>query len=171
MSCSAAPVPPAGRRCPRPTSILPNGSGTGGVSGHALVRRPLRRGDACPGSDGGRQLARFRSDPGGRWGRRPLPVLLPQFAGPRQHGLDDGLPAPSHIGPHLPRVTINPRLLEAAPVLVVTWGAGKAEALGHVFGETRDDRRWPVQRRAGRAASGSWTRPRRRRYRRSCAGK
>jgi 6-phosphogluconolactonase len=57
-----------------------------------------------------------------------------------------GVPAPSHIGPHLPRVTVNPRLLEAAPVLVVTWGAKKAEALGHVFGGTRDDRRWPVQR-------------------------
>jgi 6-phosphogluconolactonase len=57
-----------------------------------------------------------------------------------------GVPAPSHLGPHIPRVTVNPRLLEAAPVLVVTWGASKAEALGHVFGETRDDRRWPVQR-------------------------
>ena len=62
-----------------------------------------------------------------------------------------GVPAPSHIGPHLPRMTINPRLLEAAPVLVVTWGANKAQALGHVFGDIRDDRRWPVQRtrRAG----------------------
>jgi 6-phosphogluconolactonase len=57
-----------------------------------------------------------------------------------------GVPAPSHIGPHLPRVTINPHLLEAAPVLVVTWGESKAEALGHVFGADRDDRRWPVQR-------------------------
>jgi 6-phosphogluconolactonase len=57
-----------------------------------------------------------------------------------------GVPAPTHIGPHLPRMTVNPRLLEAAPVLVVTSGASKAEALGHVFGETRDDRRWPVQR-------------------------
>jgi 6-phosphogluconolactonase len=57
-----------------------------------------------------------------------------------------GVPAPSHIGPHLPRVTVNPRLLEAAPVLVVTSGSGKAAALGHVFGEVRDERRWPVQR-------------------------
>ena len=57
-----------------------------------------------------------------------------------------GIPAPSHLGPHLPRVTVNPRLLEAAPVLVVTWGPTKAEALGHVFGSVRDDRRWPVQR-------------------------
>lgn len=57
-----------------------------------------------------------------------------------------GVPAPTHIGPHLDRITINPRLLEAAPVLVVTWGERKAEALGHVFGSVRDDRRWPVQR-------------------------
>ena len=65
-----------------------------------------------------------------------------------------GVPAPSHIGPHLPRMTVNPRLLEAAPVLVVTWGASKAEALGNVFGETRDDRRWPVQRT--RRTGGFW---------------
>jgi 6-phosphogluconolactonase len=57
-----------------------------------------------------------------------------------------GVAAPTHIGPHLPRVTINPRLLEAAPVLVVTWGVDKAEAIGRVFGDVRDDRRWPVQR-------------------------
>lgn len=57
-----------------------------------------------------------------------------------------GVPAPTQVGPHLPRMTVNPRLLEAAPVLVVTWGESKAEPLGHVFGETRDDRRWPVQR-------------------------
>ena len=57
-----------------------------------------------------------------------------------------GVPAPSHIGPHIPRVTLNPRLLEAAPVLVVTWGGKKAEALSHVFGEVRDESRWPVQR-------------------------
>jgi 6-phosphogluconolactonase len=57
-----------------------------------------------------------------------------------------GVPAPSHIGPHLPRMTVNPRLLEASPVLAVTWGERKAEALGHVFGDMRDSRRWPVQR-------------------------
>jgi len=57
-----------------------------------------------------------------------------------------GIPAPSHIGPHLPRMTVNPRLLEASPVLVVTWGEHKTEALGNVFGAERDERRWPVQR-------------------------
>jgi 6-phosphogluconolactonase len=65
-----------------------------------------------------------------------------------------GVPAPSHIEPHLARVTINPKLLEAAPVLVVTWGESKAEALGNVFGETRDERRWPVQRT--RRSGGFW---------------
>jgi 6-phosphogluconolactonase/glucosamine-6-phosphate isomerase/deaminase len=43
-------------------------------------------------------------------------------------------------------VTINPRLLEAAPVLVVTWSDRKADALGHVFGDVRDGRSWPAQR-------------------------
>jgi 6-phosphogluconolactonase len=75
--------------------------------------------------------------------------LLSVFAGsPALDSMDWtlGIPAPTHIGPHLPRVTINPRLLEAAPVLVVTWGASKAEALGEIFGAVRDDRRWPAQR-------------------------
>jgi 6-phosphogluconolactonase len=57
-----------------------------------------------------------------------------------------GVPAPTHLEPHLDRVTINPRMLEASPVLVVTSGSRKADALGHVFGEIRDNRRWPVQR-------------------------
>jgi 6-phosphogluconolactonase len=57
-----------------------------------------------------------------------------------------GVPAPTHIGPHIPRLTLNPRLLDASPVLVVTWGERKAEALSHVFGDQRDGSRWPVQR-------------------------
>ncbi len=57
-----------------------------------------------------------------------------------------GIPAPTHIGPHIDRVTMNPRILDGSPVLAVTWGAKKADALGHVFGDVRDDRQWPVQR-------------------------
>jgi 6-phosphogluconolactonase len=57
-----------------------------------------------------------------------------------------GVPAPTHLEPHIDRVTINPRMLEASPVMAVTTGARKAPALGHVFGDVRDDRRWPVQR-------------------------
>jgi 6-phosphogluconolactonase len=56
------------------------------------------------------------------------------------------IPAPRHVGPHIPRMTVNPRLLEASPVLAVTWGGAKAAALGSIFGPVRDDRRWPAQR-------------------------
>ncbi len=57
-----------------------------------------------------------------------------------------GIPAPTHIGPHLPRVTLNPRVLEAAPVLAVAWGQRKVSALASIFGPVRDERRWPAQR-------------------------
>jgi 6-phosphogluconolactonase len=56
------------------------------------------------------------------------------------------IPAPTHIGPHIPRMTVNPRLLEASPTLAVTWGGAKAAAFGSIFGPIRDDRRWPAQR-------------------------
>lgn len=63
-----------------------------------------------------------------------------------------GIPAPTHIEPHVPRVTLNPRILDFARALVViVHGSGKAAILGEVFGEVRDERRWPAQvaRRAG----------------------
>ena len=57
-----------------------------------------------------------------------------------------GIPAPSHVEPHVARVTLNPRVLDVArDVLVVVHGAGKAEMLGLVFGAERDERRWPAQ--------------------------
>ncbi len=44
------------------------------------------------------------------------------------------VPAPMHVEPHLPRVTIHPRLLSAArSVLVVTTGAGKAAVLAQAW--------------------------------------
>jgi 6-phosphogluconolactonase len=63
-----------------------------------------------------------------------------------------GIPAPTHIEPHVPRVTLNPRILDVArTLLVVVHGTGKATILGDVFGQVRDERRWPAQvaRRAG----------------------
>lgn len=63
-----------------------------------------------------------------------------------------GIPAPAHLEPHVPRVTLNPRVLDVArTLLAIVHGAGKAAALGEVFGELRDERRWPAQvaRRAG----------------------
>jgi 6-phosphogluconolactonase len=64
------------------------------------------------------------------------------------------IPAPDHVAPHLPRVTMHPRLLAAArSVLVVSSGASKAGALGRAW--TGDDvRELPV--RATRAANATW---------------
>jgi len=57
-----------------------------------------------------------------------------------------GIPAPTHIEPHVPRVTLNPRLVGAArSVVVVVHGAGKASILGAVLGGEIDERRWPAQ--------------------------
>jgi 6-phosphogluconolactonase len=54
--------------------------------------------------------------------------------------------APSHIEPHLERVTMHPGVIAVARgVLVVATGAGKADVLAAVFGPTRDPQRWPAQ--------------------------
>jgi 6-phosphogluconolactonase len=56
------------------------------------------------------------------------------------------IPAPTHIEPHVERVTMNPAVIGAArQVLVVATGAGKASALAEVFGDERDPSRWPAQ--------------------------
>ncbi len=56
------------------------------------------------------------------------------------------IPAPTHIEPHVERVTLNPALLGSADdVLVVATGASKADILADVFGPTHDPRRWPAQ--------------------------
>ncbi len=63
------------------------------------------------------------------------------------------IPAPTHIEPHVERVTLNPAILGAARhIVVVVVGAGKAEILGTVFGSDVDVRRWPAQR-AGRSGA------------------
>lgn len=62
------------------------------------------------------------------------------------------IPAPTHVEPHVARVTLNPAIVTAArEVLVVAHGAAKAEVLGTIFGSDVDIRRWPAQlaRRAG----------------------
>jgi 6-phosphogluconolactonase len=75
--------------------------------------------------------------------------LLSVFPG--SSALDSGelalaIPAPTHIEPHVERVTLNPAILGAArSVLMVVSGADKAEAMAHVFGAEVDPRRWPAQ--------------------------
>lgn len=56
------------------------------------------------------------------------------------------IPAPTHIEPHVERVTCHPALLGVAgDVLAAVTGAGKAAVLAEVFGPVTDPRRWPAQ--------------------------
>ncbi|CAN5511101.1 hypothetical protein BH24CHL9_BH24CHL9_10780 [soil metagenome] len=56
------------------------------------------------------------------------------------------VPAPTHIGPHLPRVTLVPRLLAAAGlILLMVPGTPKRAVLADCFGDEWDPRRWPAQ--------------------------
>ncbi|HEX5012655.1 MAG TPA: 6-phosphogluconolactonase [Candidatus Limnocylindrales bacterium] len=70
--------------------------------------------------------------PGSATFDRPEPVLA--------------VPAPTHVEPHVERITLHPRIVSVArSVLVVIHGASKAEILATVLGEGRDERRWPAQ--------------------------
>jgi 6-phosphogluconolactonase len=63
-----------------------------------------------------------------------------------------GVPAPTHVEPHVPRVTLNPAVVGAAgSVLVVSHGEGKAAVIGDILAGPADPRRLPAQlaRRAG----------------------
>ncbi|MBA2254310.1 MAG: 6-phosphogluconolactonase, partial [Chloroflexi bacterium] len=54
------------------------------------------------------------------------------------------IPAPTHIAPHLPRITLNPRIVPAARLtLVMVPGDAKAGILAEVLGGERDPYRWP----------------------------
>lgn len=56
------------------------------------------------------------------------------------------VPAPAHIGPHVPRVTLNPAVLGATPALLaVAFGEAKATVVAEVLGGARDVRRLPAQ--------------------------
>lgn len=56
------------------------------------------------------------------------------------------IPAPTHIEPHVERVTLNPAVLTAArTLLVAAAGDAKAAVLADVFAEGRDPRRLPAQ--------------------------
>ncbi len=56
------------------------------------------------------------------------------------------IPAPTHIEPHVERVTLNPAVVGAAVgVVVVVTGAEKASIVPSIFGSDRDPHRWPAQ--------------------------
>ena len=65
------------------------------------------------------------------------------------------IPAPTHIEPHVERVTLNPAVITAAhEVLVVVVGASKAMILADVLGLDTEVRRWPAQ--LARHAGTTW---------------
>jgi 6-phosphogluconolactonase len=56
------------------------------------------------------------------------------------------VPAPTHIEPHVTRVTLNPAVLDVArAIVVVAHGASKAPILRTIFGRDIDPRQWPAQ--------------------------
>jgi 6-phosphogluconolactonase len=56
------------------------------------------------------------------------------------------IPAPTHIEPHVERVTLNPAVVGAARrVLVLLTGKAKAPIVAEIFGPDRDPARWPAQ--------------------------
>ena len=75
--------------------------------------------------------------------------ILSVFPGSTALGARDlamAIPVPTHIAPHVERVTLNPGLVAAARrVLVLATGTGKAPVIGEIFGPTRDPGRWPAQ--------------------------
>ena len=69
---------------------------------------------------------------------------------PRSATWDDpawaqAVPAPTHIAPHVARVTLHPRIVTAARLpLAVTHGHTKAAILGRIFGPRVDERELPA---------------------------
>lgn len=65
------------------------------------------------------------------------------------------VPAPTHVLPHVPRVSLTPGALDAARTLLpVAFGGGKAAILAAVLDGPRDERRLPAQR--ARRAGATW---------------
>jgi 6-phosphogluconolactonase len=66
-----------------------------------------------------------------------------------------GVAAPTHVEPHVARVTLNPAIVGAArQVLVVSHGDAKADVLHDILGGPLDPRRLPAQ--LARRAGASW---------------
>lgn len=65
------------------------------------------------------------------------------------------VPAPTHVEPHVPRVTLHPAILGATrQLLAVAHGSPKAQIVATVLGPRRDPKRWPVQ--AARREGATW---------------
>jgi 6-phosphogluconolactonase len=88
--------------------------------------------------------------------------LLSVFPGSRAIGSADvalAIPAPTHIEPHLPRVTFNPAILDAtSAILAMVSGAAKAEVLARILDGPRVDPATPdgLPAQLARRASAAW---------------
>jgi 6-phosphogluconolactonase len=84
--------------------------------------------------------------------------ILSVFPGSEAFDRNDvalGIPAPTHIEPHVRRVTLNPRIVGSAErVLVVANGRGKASIVAEVLDGDLDERRLPAQ--LARHAKATW---------------
>ena len=126
---------------PFPTSEAIGGS-WGAAECAAVLEQELRE-DALPQADG--------------WPVFDLLLLgvgadghvLSVFPGSEAFGSDAwamAIPAPTHIEPHVERVTLNPAIVRVAQrIVVVMLGAGKAAIVGDIFGAESDPQRWPAQ--------------------------
>ena len=83
--------------------------------------------------------------------------VLSVFPGSPAIGATDlamAIPAPTHIEPHVERVTLNPAIIGVARrVLVLATGAAKAAIIGEIFGPAREPSRWPAQLALGENAT------------------
>lgn len=71
------------------------------------------------------------------------------------HAWASPVEAPTHIEPHVARVSLHPGVLAAAArVIVVATGSGKSAILADVLGAARDIRRWPAQ--LARRSNATW---------------
>ena len=127
---------------------------------------PIQAEEAIAREAGGERAAQRYAEELGRW----LPYApdgAPEFdvflagVGPDGHTLSVfpgspalapdapivmAVPAPTHVEPHLGRVTLSARVLPAAGlVLVMASGAAKSEVIAQVLGDERDIERWPAQ--------------------------
>jgi 6-phosphogluconolactonase len=88
--------------------------------------------------------------------------LLSVFPGSRAIGSAEvalAIPAPTHIEPHLPRVTFNPAILDAtSAILAMVGGAAKAEVLARILDGPRVDPATPdgLPAQLARRASATW---------------
>jgi 6-phosphogluconolactonase len=88
--------------------------------------------------------------------------LLSVFPGSPAIGSDElalAIPAPTQVEPHLPRVTFNPAILDAAgSILTMVTGGAKAEVLGRILDGQRLDPAAPdgLPAQLARRRSASW---------------